>query len=83
MQNREPYSLELIEESKLIIADLTGQSPEVYFTAGYALGLNIPVIWTVNSSDANDLFVQVKNIRPIVWDTAEELVVLLQQKLSL
>lgn len=83
MHNREPYSLELIEESKLIIADLTGQSPEVYFTAGYALGLNIPVIWTVNSSEANDLFVQVKNIRPIVWDTAEELAVLLQQKLSL
>lgn len=82
-QNREPYSLELIEESKLIIADLTGQSPEVYFMAGYALGLNIPVIWTVNSSDADNLFVQVKNIRPIVWDTAEELAVLLQQKLSL
>ncbi|WP_313639958.1 hypothetical protein [Paenibacillus sp.] len=81
-KNREPYSLELIEESKLIIADLTSQSPEVYFTAGYALGLNIPVIWTVNSSDANNLSVHVKSIRPIVWDTAEELAVLLQQKLS-
>jgi hypothetical protein len=83
MHNHEPYALELIEESKLIIADLTGQSPEVYFTAGYALGLKIPVIWTVNSGDANNLFVQVKNIRPIVWDTAEELTVLLQQRLSL
>jgi hypothetical protein len=82
-QNREKYSLELIADSKLIIADLTGQSPEVYFAAGYALGLNIPVIWTVNSSYADKLFVQLKDIRPIVWDTAEELAVILQQRLSL
>jgi len=81
--NREKYSLELIADSKLIIADLSGQSPEVYFTAGYALGLNIPVIWTVNSRDADKLFVQIKDIRPIVWETAEDLAVILQQKLSL
>lgn len=82
-QNREQYSLELIADSKLMIADLSGQSPEVYFAAGYALGLNIPVIWTVNGSDADNLFVQIQDIRPMVWDTAEELAVLLQQKLSL
>ncbi|OAB42162.1 hypothetical protein [Paenibacillus glacialis] len=80
--NREKYSLELIADSKMIIADLTGQSPEVYFTAGYALGLNIPVIWTVNSRDADKLFVQIKDIRPIVWETAEDLAVILQQRLS-
>lgn len=81
-QHTEPYSLDLVGESKLIIADLSGRSPEVYFTAGYALGLNIPVIWTVHSSDADSLVVQVQDIRPIVWDTAEELSVILQQKLS-
>lgn len=82
-QSREQYSLELIADSKLMIADLSGQSPEVYFAAGYALGLNIPVIWTVNGSDADNLFVQIQDIRPMVWDTAEELAVLLQQRLSL
>ncbi|ASA21520.1 hypothetical protein [Paenibacillus donghaensis] len=79
----EKYSLEPIADSKLIIADVTGQSPEVYFAAGYALGLNIPVIWTVNSSDADKLWVHLKEIRPMVWDTAEELAVLLLQRLSL
>ncbi|WP_410768848.1 hypothetical protein [Fontibacillus sp. BL9] len=78
----EKYSLELIADSKLIIADLTGQSPEVYFAAGYALGLNIPVIWTVNSLDADILHVQIKDIRPIVWNSTEELGVMLQQKFS-
>lgn len=81
-QNGEKYELDQIAESKLIIADLTGQSPEVYFSAGYALGLNIPVLWTVNSIEADKLFVQLKDIRPIVWDSAEELAIILQQKLS-
>ncbi|WP_229106709.1 hypothetical protein [Paenibacillus sp. 1001270B_150601_E10] len=81
-QNLETYSLELIADSKLIIADLTSQSPEVYFTAGYALGLNIPVVWTVNSSDAELLPVKIKELRPIVWDTVEELLVILQQRIS-
>lgn len=81
--NREKYSLELIADSKLIIADLTGKSPEVYFAAGYALGLNIPVIWTVNSSDTDKLFERIEGIRPIVWDTAEELAAVLHQRLSL
>ncbi|MNC83895.1 hypothetical protein D3C81_2065440 [compost metagenome] len=64
-----------------MVADLTGQAAGVYFAAGYALGLGIPVIWTVNSSDAGKLVVQLQDIRPLVWDTAEELAVLIQQKL--
>ncbi|MGZ7441446.1 hypothetical protein ACLD72_007750 [Paenibacillus sp. TH7-28] len=82
-QNSEKYSLEMIADSKLIIADLTGQAPEVYFAAGYALGLNIPLICTVNSSDADKLPVKIQEIRPIVWDTVEELAVILQQRLSI
>ncbi|MCM3039484.1 hypothetical protein M3201_07195 [Paenibacillus motobuensis] len=78
----EKYSLELIADSKLIIADLTGQSPEVYFAAGYALGLSIPVIWSMNSRDADTLPVQIKEIRPIVWNSAEELASILQQRLT-
>ncbi|AIQ60828.1 hypothetical protein [Paenibacillus borealis] len=82
-QASEEYSLTPIADSKLIIADVTGQSPAVYFAAGYALGLNIPVVWTVKSEDADKLWVHLQEIRPLVWDTAEDLVILLQQKLSL
>ncbi|MNW62727.1 hypothetical protein D3C74_408740 [compost metagenome] len=80
--NLDQDALALIADSRLIIADLTGQSPEVYFAAGYALGLSIPVIWTVNNSAADKLNVHAGIIRPIVWDTAEELAVLIRQKLS-
>ncbi|WP_040948943.1 hypothetical protein [Gorillibacterium massiliense] len=80
--NRVKYSLEQIAESKLMIADLTGQSQGVYFAAGYAIGLNIPVIWTVNSRDAENLHVKMEGIALIVWDTAEELARILQTRLS-
>ncbi|CAM4210807.1 hypothetical protein L1N85_14100 [Paenibacillus alkaliterrae] len=82
VENRDNQSLQLISESKLIIADLTNLSPEVYFAAGYALGMNVPVIWTVKHNDRDKLNVQTRLIRPFVWDTAEELAVLLQQRLS-
>ncbi|UQZ36776.1 hypothetical protein C2I18_26545 [Paenibacillus sp. PK3_47] len=78
----EQYPLELIADAKLIVADLTDLSPEVYFAAGYALGLNVPVVWTVRESDADKLNVQIQDIRPIVWETAEELAVILQQRLT-
>lgn len=76
-------SMQEIAESKLIIADLTNHSPKVYFAAGYALGMNIPVIWTVNRRNENKLFVRSHRVRPIVWDNAEELAAILQQRLSL
>ncbi|KGE17137.1 hypothetical protein [Paenibacillus wynnii] len=79
--NPEPFSMELIAESKLIIADISGQGPEVYFAAGYALGLNIPVVWTVKSSAADQMFIPSNDIRPMVWEHHEELAALLQQKL--
>lgn len=82
MNSRENHSIELLSDCKLIIADLSKLSPEVYFAAGYALGKNIPVIWTVNRSSADELFVQSHPIRPFVWDTTEELAEMLQQRLS-
>ncbi|MEK5030131.1 hypothetical protein MKY96_01650 [Paenibacillus sp. FSL R7-0302] len=80
-KNEAANSLVPVADSKLVIADLTGQSSEVYLAAGYALGLNIPVIWTVRSDEADTLRIHLQEIRPLVWDTAEELMVLLQQEL--
>jgi nucleoside 2-deoxyribosyltransferase len=35
-----------IRRSRFVIADLTGQRGGVYFEAGFAMGLGIPVIWS-------------------------------------
>ncbi|MBW7473130.1 MarR family transcriptional regulator [Paenibacillus oenotherae] len=73
--------MQLIAESKLIIADLTGQDQEIYFAAGYALGLQIPLLCTVNKSDAEQLPLHSKEINPIIWGGTEELTAILEQRL--
>ena len=35
-----------IRKSKFLIADFTGQRGGVYYEAGFAYGLGLPVIWT-------------------------------------
>lgn len=70
----------LIAESKLLIADITGHEPEAYFAAGLALGSDVPVLWTVNRTDADRLPVRSAHIRPFVWDRVEELADMLQQR---
>jgi nucleoside 2-deoxyribosyltransferase len=39
-----------INSSRFVIADFTGNRAGVYYEAGYARGLNIPVIYTCNNS---------------------------------
>lgn len=78
-QQTEKYSLDLISDSRLLIVDLSGEAQEVLLAGGYALGLGIPVIWTVNSLKANELSLQIQDIRPVVWDTPEDLAAILRQ----
>ncbi len=39
-----------IRRSKILVADATGARPSVYYEAGFAYGLDIPVIWCCNSA---------------------------------
>lgn len=39
-----------IRRSRLLVVDVTGERPNAYFEAGFAMGLGIPVIWTCNES---------------------------------
>ncbi|MFD1954718.1 hypothetical protein ACFSL6_11240 [Paenibacillus thailandensis] len=75
-------SAQQLASSKLIIADLTGHRPEVYWAAGYAQGLQIPVIWTVHRSAAGQIRSNPGHIRPIVWEDGGQLAALLQQRLT-
>jgi nucleoside 2-deoxyribosyltransferase len=42
-----------IRRSRFVIADYTGNRGGVYFEAGFALGLGIPVIWTCRDGRLN------------------------------
>ena len=62
-----------IRKSKFLIADFTGQKGGVYFEAGFAYGLGLPVIWTCKSDEVSKLHFDVSHYNFILWETPEEL----------
>lgn len=62
-----------IKRSKFIIAEFTGQKHGVYFEAGYAFGLDMPVIWTCKEDDIERLHFDTRQYNHIVWGNVEEL----------
>lgn len=63
-----------IRESKFCIADFTEQRNGIYFEAGFALGLNRPVIYVCDNDDfaANSHF-DLKPFQHILYRTGDEL----------
>lgn len=62
-----------IKDSLFVVADVTLQKQGVYFEAGYALGLNKPVIWTVQKDDLDKVHFDTRQYNHIVWETHEHL----------
>jgi nucleoside 2-deoxyribosyltransferase len=62
-----------ISKSGLVVADVTGQNQGVYFEAGYAKGLNIPVIWTCNVNEVNDIHFDTRQYNTILWEDEMDL----------
>lgn len=66
-----------IRRARFVVADFScgkdGARGGVYFEAGYALGLDIPVIWCVRQADLNRVHFDTRQFNHIVWETPEEL----------
>ncbi|MDP2982078.1 MAG: hypothetical protein Q8O92_01960 [Candidatus Latescibacter sp.] len=62
-----------IRKSKFLIADFTGNRGGVYFEAGFALGLGLPVIYTCKKADLEVVHFDVNHYNIIVWETGDEL----------
>ena len=62
-----------IRQSRIMVADFTGQKHGVYFEAGFAMGLNISVIWTCKAEEIGQLHFDTKQISHIVWKDPEDL----------
>lgn len=57
----------------MLIADFTKQRGGVYFEAGFAMGLGIPVIWSCRSDDINNLHFDTRQYNHIVWNDYSDL----------
>jgi len=62
-----------IKNSRFLVADVTGQKAGVYFEAGYALGLSIPVIWSVRADELDKVHFDTRQYNHIVWKSEGDL----------
>jgi nucleoside 2-deoxyribosyltransferase len=56
-----------IRKSRFMVADFTGHRAGVYFEAGYALGLGIPVIWTCREDELANTHFDTRQYNHIDW----------------
>jgi hypothetical protein len=66
-----------IRRSRFLVADFTSERDRprggVYFEAGFAQGLNLPVIWTCKSDLIDQLHFDTRQFNHIVWVAAADL----------
>ena len=75
-----------IRKSKFIVADFThgdkGARGGVYFEAGFAMGLGIPVIYTCRKDMIDEVHFDTRQYNHIVWSDPNELRLRLQERIE-
>ena len=62
-----------IKRSRFVAADLSFQNQNVYFAAGFAQSLGIPVIYTCHDYRTKDIKFDTQHTNQIRWSDVEEL----------
>jgi nucleoside 2-deoxyribosyltransferase len=70
-----------IKNSGLLVVELTTQNHGAYFEAGYAMGLNIPVVWCCKDDDKTNLHFDIRQYNNILWENEDELSERLRKRL--
>lgn len=70
-----------IQRSAFLVADVTRHRQGVYFEAGYAMSLGIPVIWTCQKREMNRAHFDTRQYNHIRWETPEELAKALEYRI--
>lgn len=70
-----------IRKSCLLIADVTMHKQGVYFEAGYALGIGLPVIWCCHEDDLKNAHFDTRQYNHIVWKSPDDLSIKLQRRI--
>jgi hypothetical protein len=75
-----------IRRSRFLIADFTCEPRNVrggvYYEAGFAQGLGIPVIWTCRDTSLADLHFDTRQYSHIVWKAPADLLIQLQNRIG-
>ena len=71
-----------IRRSRFVVADYTGANNGVYFEAGFAMGLGIPVIATCRADALDKLHFDIRHINTLKWDNPQHLAAGLAKRVS-
>jgi len=71
-----------IRRSAFVVADFTGHRGGVYFEAGFAMGLRLPVIWTCRKDELAKLHFDIRQYNCLDWESIEELAQRLQLRIE-
>ena len=71
-----------IRTASFVVADFTGHRGGVYFEAGFALGLDLPVIWTCKKDHMENLHLDIRQYNTIDWECPDELALRLQRRIE-
>lgn len=71
-----------IRRSAFVVADFTGHRGGVYFEAGFAMGLKLPVIWTCRKDHMAELHFDIRQYNCIDWQDVNELRKRLQSRIE-
>jgi hypothetical protein len=75
-----------IRRSRFLVADFTCASGKVrggvYFEAGFAMGLNIPIIWTCKETSFQDLHFDTRQYPHISWKDSTDLYMQLKARIG-
>ena len=59
--------ISMIRRSRFVVADLTGNRAGVYFEAGFAFGLQLPVIWTCREQGLRRVHFDNRQYNFVLW----------------
>ena len=62
-----------IRKSRFLVADVTMQRQGVYYEAGFAQGLGLPVVWTCRDDDSKNCHFDTRQYNHIMWSNPDEL----------
>ncbi len=71
-----------LRRSRFLVADVTKHRQGVYFEAGYAMGLGLPVIWTCGVPDKDNCHFDTRQYNHIFWDSPENLRIALGRRIQ-
>jgi hypothetical protein len=76
------YIVAEIRRSRFLVVDVTGHRPAVYFEAGFAMGLGIPVIFTCHEDHLEGCCFDTRQHNHIAWEAPEDLRVKLRNRIE-